>query len=221
MFLYPVLQTADILLYRGTHVPIGDDQLAHINLAKHLATKFNTTFKTNIFYAPQELLPSSPGAGRIRSLRSPDKKMSKSEVNQKSRIELLDSPDTVALKVRKAVTDFTSAVTYDVEQRPGVSSLIQIYANCTGLGVEDICNRFAGKDTAQFKIELGDVLAEYLRPIRSRILQLLDEPAYLEQVLAEGARKATLIAEQTIEDVYGIVGANKAGVDLRQQSNLP
>ncbi|KAI2809741.1 Tryptophan--tRNA ligase, mitochondrial [Blomia tropicalis] len=211
LYLYPVLQVADILLYKGTHVPIGDDQLPHINLAKHMTSKFNNTFKCKIFPIPNEILPKS-GAGRVKSLRAPEKKMSKSEADTKSRIEMTDTSDEIIRKIRKSVTDMTSAVTYSPADRPGVSNLIQIYSSVTNLSIEEVVVKFDGKETFQFKQELGDILAEYIRPIRERINQLSNDRHYLEMVLMDGATKAQTIAEDTISQVQQVIGSDMANL---------
>lgn len=208
MFLYPLLQTADILLYKGTHVPIGDDQLAHLNLSKHLAAKFNNSFKSPIFPIPNEILSLNPGAGRIKSLRSPDKKMSKSELDLKSRIELTDSSDQVRLKIRKSVTDFNSSITYEPESRPGVANLVQIWSNVTGQSTEEIVNQCSRLDTLQFKTQLGELLAEYLKPIRTKILEYFNDRQYLESILVDGADRANQIAEKTFKQVQLAVGSS-------------
>lgn len=211
MYIYPVLQAADILLYKGTHIPIGDDQLAHLNMAKHLATKFNAVFNADVFPIPIEILPKR-GAGRLKSLRAPLKKMSKSEADTKSRIELTDSPDEIVRKIRKAVTDMTSEVTYDPVGRPGVSNLIEIYSIISHLSTEQVCQQFQGKETFQFKVELGDLLAEYVKPIRERILRYSHDRHYLESVLMEGAAKASKIAEETFLQVQQVIGSDMANL---------
>lgn len=192
-------------------MPIGDDQLAHLNLAKHITGKFNSIFKTDIFPIPVEVLPKS-GAGRVKSLRAPEKKMSKSEADSKSRIELTDSSDDVIRKIRKSVTDMTSAITYDPVERPGVSSLIQIYSIISGLSTEQVCQQFAGKETVHLKEELGELLAEYLKPIRMRILEYSSDREYLEAVLKDGAAKATTIAEETFSQVQQVIGSGMANL---------
>nr|XP_027205954.1 tryptophan--tRNA ligase, mitochondrial-like [Dermatophagoides pteronyssinus] len=207
LFLYPVLQTADILLYKGTHIPVGDDQLAHINLTKHLSAKFNNTFKRKVFPIPTELVSKS-GAGRIKSLRAPEQKMSKSEADNKSRIELTDTSDEIVRKIRKAVTDMKSEITYDPENRPGVANLVQIYSLISDMTIEQVCHHFDGKSTFEFKVELGDRLAEYLRPIRMRIIDCRNNRDYLETVLKDGSLNAIKIAEKTINEVKQTVGLN-------------
>mgnify|MGYP000279984721 FL=1 len=202
-----MLQTADILLYKGTHIPVGDDQLAHINLTKHLSSKFNNTFKRKVFPIPTELVSKS-GAGRIKSLRAPEQKMSKSEADNKSRIELTDTSDEIVRKIRKAVTDMKSEITYDPENRPGVANLVQIYSLISDMTIEQVCHHFDGKSTFEFKVELGDRLAEYLRPIRMRIIDCRNNRDYLETVLKDGSLNAIKIAEKTINEVKQTVGLN-------------
>lgn len=205
LFLYPILQAADILLYKGTHIPIGNDQLAHINLTKHLTLKFNHIFKKDLFPVPMELI-SQDGSSKIKSLRAPNQKMSKSELDTKSRIDLLDSSDEIIRKIRKSVTDMKSEITFSPEDRPGVSNLVQIYSLITGLNVTEVCVRFENKSTFEFKIELGELLAEYLKPITSRINEYQSNPDYLEEVLKNGTEKANVIAEKTISEVKQITG---------------
>lgn len=216
LFLYPILQTADILLYKGTHVPIGNDQLAHINLSKHLSAKFNSKFKTQIFPIPLELSPKD-GAGKIKSLRAPEKKMSKSELDSKSRIELIDTDEDIIRKIRKSVTDIKSEITFDPTNRPGVSNLIQMYAIIENISINDVCNRFQGKDTFQFKVELGESLVEFIKPIRTKIIDLLNNCEYLENILMDGALKATNIAVQTIDQVNQAIGSDYATMKFKQR----
>ena len=195
---------ADILLYKSNAVPIGDDQLPHINFAKDLCQKFNTTFKP-IFPEPRPLCPEL--TGRIKSLRTPDKKMSKSEPNLKSRIEITDSSNEIREKLKKAVTDMKSEVTFDPQKRPGVSNLILIYSLTTGLTPKEVCEQNRGRDTGQFKLILSDLLIEKLKPIRENTLRLLSEDLYLEQVLSAGSLRAQQIAEQTMTEVYDAIGS--------------
>lgn len=205
IFLYPVLQVADIVLYKSNAVPVGDDQLPHLNFARHLSHKFNTTFK-HIFPEPIALCPEL--TGRIKSLRMPDKKMSKSEPNAKSRIEITDSSDEIREKMKKAVTDCRSEITFEPESRPGVSNLVLIYSIISGLTPEEVCQQNSGIDTGKFKLILSDLIAEHLKPIREETLRLLSEELYLEQVLSAGRARAHEIAEQTMNEVYDAIGSN-------------
>ena len=206
-----MLQVADILLYKGTHVPIGDDQLAHLNLAKHLSNKANLIFEKDFFPIPREVLAKT-GGSKVKSLRVPEKKMSKSEFNNKSRIELTDTTDEIITKIRKAVTDCTSEITYDPINRTGVSNLIEIYSLISGLNVEEVCQQFEGKDTFQFKVALGEFLAQYIEPIRSRINEFSNDHHYLETILTDGASKALVIAEDTISQVQQAIGSDMANL---------
>ena len=204
LYLYPVLQVADIVLYKSNAVPVGDDQLPHLNFARHLSHKFNTTF-SRVF--PEPLPICSKLTGRIKSLRIPDKKMSKSEPNAKSRIEITDSSDAIRDKIKRAVTDFRSEVTYEPESRPGVSNLVLIYSLVSGLTPEEVCQQNSGKNTGEFKLVLSDLLIEHLKPIRDETLRLLSEDSYLEQVLNAGRARAHDIAQQTMNEVLSAIGS--------------
>lgn len=199
-------------------MPIGDDQLPHINLSKHLAAKFNNTFKTNLFPIPLEIGPKD-GAGRIKSLRLPEKKMSKSELDTKSRIELTDSSDEIIRKVRKAVTDMKSEVTYEPQSRPGVSNLVLIYSVISGLTPQQVCAQFVGKDTFHFKLEVAELLVEFMKPIRTRIVDYQANPEYLESVLKDGAIRALQLADITISEVQQVLGMEFASLSLCPKSS--
>ncbi|XP_012537853.1 tryptophan--tRNA ligase, mitochondrial [Monomorium pharaonis] len=208
LYIYPVLQAADILLYKATHVPVGQDQAQHIQLAQDLAQIFNKRFG-QIFPIPHTLINNGPSQ-RIRSLRDPTKKMSKSHTDAKSRLNILDEPDVLLEKVKKAVTDFTSEVTYDPEKRPGVTNLIDIHSLLTGKMPEEICNEVVGLNTGQYKLVLADVIIEKLSPIRNDILRLIREPAYLDEILKEGAERATELATNCLMEVEVKVLGNNA-----------
>jgi len=145
-------------------------------------------------------------ASRLKSLRDPVKKMSKSDTNTKSRIELTDNADEVVEKCKKALTDFNSRVTFEPETRPAVANLIILHSLCSGLDPDTICRQNSHLDTAHYKLIVADSVNEFLQPIRKRYLQLLNEPAYLIHVLDEGAEKATKIAEKTWSEVQSVVG---------------
>lgn len=146
------------------------------------------------------------GGSKIKSLRAPKQKMSKSELDTKARIDLLDSSDEIIRKIRKSVTDMKSEVTFNPEERPGVSNLVQIYSLISGLNVTEVCAHFTNKNTFDFKIELGELLAEYLKPITNRINEYQSNPDYLEQILKNGSEKANEIAEKTILEVKQTIG---------------
>ena len=203
LFLYPVLQAADILLYKADQVPVGDDQIPHIFLSQTLARKFNYRFGPT-FPVPQQL--SASAASRIKSLRDVNKKMSKSDPDPKSRICLLDEEDDIRIKMKKAMTDFDSKVTYEPEQRAAVSNLILLEHLATNQSIESIVKQNADKTTAQFKLHLADVLIEHLRPIRLKANELMQDPSHLERLLRRGSQQATEIAEQTLTEVRQKVG---------------
>ncbi|BES92920.1 tryptophanyl-tRNA synthetase [Nesidiocoris tenuis] len=212
LFVYPVLQAADILLYKSTHVPVGEDQVQHLHLAQHLVHAFNNKYGVT-FPIPEYLVEAQSGAGRIKSLKEPGRKMSKSHPDQKSRIEITDSPDEIRSKIKKALTDFTSEVEYDPENRPGVSNLIDIHALATNKNRTDIVREAAGLDTGQYKLVVAEAVIAKLAPIRAELMKLLDSKEYLDNVLAEGSAKAETIAAKTWEEV-----SRKIGFDDRHRT---
>ncbi|XP_011061099.1 PREDICTED: tryptophan--tRNA ligase, mitochondrial [Acromyrmex echinatior] len=214
LYIYPVLQAADILLYKATHVPVGQDQAQHIQLAQDLVQIFNRQFGQT-FPIPRTLISDGPSQ-RIKSLRDPTKKMSKSHTDSKSRLNLLDEPDELLEKVKKAVTDFTSEVTYDPEKRPGVANLINIHSLFTGQTTEEICEEAVGLNTGQYKLKLADIMIEKLSPIRKDILRLTREPAYLDEILKEGTERATELATNCWTEVTQKVFSN----DIQDVKNI-
>ncbi|XP_059622827.1 tryptophan--tRNA ligase, mitochondrial [Phlebotomus argentipes] len=207
LFVYPVLQAADILLYKATHVPVGEDQVQHLQLAQHLAKTFNTKFGATFPHC--HALVADDLSNRIKSLREPTRKMSKSDADPKATILLTDSPDAVVEKVKKAVTDFTSAVTFDPENRPGVSNLITIHSLMSQWSPEEICEMNTDVDTGKYKARVAEAVVEHLTPIRLRIEDFRRHPDYLCQVLDEGAQVATELAEATIQTVKERLGLGK------------
>ncbi|KAK1123238.1 hypothetical protein K0M31_008869 [Melipona bicolor] len=204
LYIYPVLQAADILLYKATDVPVGQDQVQHIQLAQELAIKFNKKFG-NTFPVPHSLI-NEDASQRIKSLRDPSKKMSKSDQTSKSRLDILDKPEILIEKIKKAVTDFTSKVTYEPEKRPGVSNLITIHSMLTGKSPDQICSEVDGLDTGKYKLVLADVIVEKLTPIREEFSRLIKEPAYLQEVLRNGTESATEIASDSWCEVRNKIG---------------
>lgn len=208
LYIYPVLQAADILLYKATHVPVGEDQLQHIQLAAHLARVFNKKFGYT-FPLPCSMVYDDSIA-RVKSLRQPTKKMSKSESDPKSTINLTDTPDDIREKFKKAVTDFTSAVYFDDENRPGVSNMMAIHKAVSGKSFDEIRAECEGMTTAQYKLLLADVVIQHLAPIRLALDHLLNDKAYLNQLLDEGANRAREIASATWEEVRQKVGLSES-----------
>ncbi|KAF3430290.1 hypothetical protein E2986_00321 [Frieseomelitta varia] len=206
LYIYPVLQAADILLYKATDVPVGQDQVQHIQLAQELAIKFNKKFG-NTF---PSICVVEDASQRIKSLRDPSKKMSKSDQTSKSRLDILDKPEILIEKLKKAVTDFTSKVTYEPEKRPGVSNLVTIHSMLTGKSPDQICSEVEGLDTGKYlliyKLVLADVIVEKLNPIREEFSRLIREPAYLQEVLRNGTERATEIASDSWCEVRNKIG---------------
>ena len=210
LFMYPVLQAADILLYRAELVPMGEDQVHHLHLAQHIARVFNNNHG-NFFPTPQRLQSELP---RVKSLRDPAKKMSKSEPDTKSRIELSDGPDAIRSKFMKSLTDFPAAITYEPEERPGVSNLLLLYKTITGTSMEQTLEHFSGKDKVALKREVADAVIEMLRPVRERMEYLGRNVDYVEGVVAEGAKKARVLAQETMFRVENLVGFRSSGEKL-------
>ena len=206
LFAYPVLQAADVLLYQATHVPVGDDQKQHLELARDIAAKFNTDFGQEIFTLPEAIIP--PAAARIMSLRDGSAKMSKSDPSDMSRINLTDDADTIMAKVRKAKTDpepLPDEAT-GLEGRAEARNLVGIYAALSGESVSDVLTRFAGQGFGAFKPALGELLVETLAPISARFNALKDDATTLDGVLAKGAERASVLAAPTLKAAYAALG---------------
>ncbi|XP_051937996.1 tryptophan--tRNA ligase, mitochondrial [Hippocampus zosterae] len=203
LYTYPVLQAADILLYKSTHVPVGEDQVQHLELAQDLARIFNRRYGHAVFPQPRALLGS---ARKVKSLRDPSSKMSKSDGQTMATIYITDTPDDITLKIRRAVSDFTSEVTYDPEARPGVSNLVGIHAAAAAIGVDEAVSLARGLDTAAYKGLVAEVLVQRLAPVRQRLLRLKAERSHLEAVLEEGRRRACELATPTLQQVRKLVG---------------
>ncbi|XP_045402885.1 tryptophan--tRNA ligase, mitochondrial isoform X1 [Lemur catta] len=199
---YPVLQAADILLYKSTHVPVGEDQVQHMELAQDLAQGFNKKYG-EFFPVPKSILTPMK---KVKSLRDPSAKMSKSDPDKLATIGITDSPEEIVQKFRKAVTDFTSEVTYDPASRGGVSNIVAIHAAVTGLSVEEVVRRSAGLDTARYKLVVADAVIEKFAPIRSEIEKLKMDKAHLEKVLQVGSAKARELAYPVCQEVKKLVG---------------
>ncbi|QZD91850.1 tryptophan--tRNA ligase [Qipengyuania xiapuensis] len=209
LFTYPVLQAADVLLYQATHVPVGEDQKQHLELARDIAQKFNNDFASEeapVFALPDPIVP--PQAARIMSLRDGGKKMSKSDPSDMSRINLADSADEVMKKVKKAKTDPEPLPSEEkgLEDRPEALNLVTIYAALTDGNVESVLKDFGGEGFGKFKPALGELLVETLRPISERFNGLLEDREALDAILARGASQAREIAVPTLENTYKALG---------------
>lgn len=208
LFDYPVLQAADILIYKATHVPVGEDQKQHLELSRNIAARFNQQFDAPGFFPLPEGLIEGPGA-RIMSLKDGTKKMSKSDPAENSRINLIDDSDTIARKIKKSKTDTLGDMPETVEDmanRPEVANLVGIYAAFAGISDEQVLAEYGGKGFGTFKPALADLAVEHLAPITQKMRQLLDEPAEIDAALSKGAAKANAVAEPTIEEVRRVVG---------------
>lgn len=200
LFIYPILMAADILLYQTDLVPVGQDQKQHLELTRDLAERFNRDFG-EAFKVPEPYIPKA-GAS-IKSLQDPAKKMSKSDENEAGAIFLLDDADTITKKIKRAVTDSGTEITFD-ETRPAINNLLTIYQLVTEKSQAECVEQFAGKGYGQFKGELAEAVVEYLRPFQERISAYDDEA--LNTILRNGAEKAAAIASKTMLDVYQKVG---------------
>jgi tryptophanyl-tRNA synthetase len=210
LFTYPVLQAADVLAYKATHVPVGEDQKQHLELARDIATKFNTDFGNPVFPLPEPII--SPEAPRIRSLRDGTAKMSKSDPSDMSRINLKDDADTIAAKIRKARTDADPlpASAAGLEGRPEAQNLVSILALLTGSTVDALCAAHAGQGFAALKPMLADALIAHLGPINARFRDLLANPDVIDAALGKGAERARDAAAQTLAEVHEAVGFLRA-----------
>jgi len=210
LFTYPVLQAADVLVYRATHVPVGEDQKQHIELARDIAIKFNTDFDTDLFVAPEPYVGGGTAA-RVMSLRDGTAKMSKSDPSDMSRINLTDSDDLVAQKIRKARTD-PAPLPETIEEladRPEARNLVGIFAAMTDQSVDDVLASYAGQGFGAFKPVLADAAIALLAPLRERLVALRKDSAAIDAFLAKGAARASELAAPTLAAAYRAVGLTR------------
>jgi tryptophanyl-tRNA synthetase len=208
LFTYPVLQAADVLLYQATHVPVGEDQKQHLELARDIAQKFNNDF-AEVFTLPDPIIP--PAAARIMSLRDGSAKMSKSDPSDMSRINLADEPDQIMQKVKKAKTDpepLPSAAA-GLEGRPEALNLVSIYAAIADTSVDAVLADFGGKGFGAFKPALCELLVEALAPISSRFNDLRGDASALDAILEKGAQRAASLAAPTLDATYRAMGLSR------------
>ena len=202
LFAYPALMAADILLYQTHQVPVGEDQKQHVELARDTAQRFNNLYGET-FTIPEPVIATT--AARIMSLDDPTKKMSKSSERVDSAIMLLDSPDVIRKKIKRAQTDSLTGIEFD-PQRSGLYNLLTLFESVTGMTRPQIEDHFAGKGYGALKSELGEAMVEYLRPLQTRYAEFTDDPATLDKILADGADKARPLAEKTLKMVKERVG---------------
>jgi len=203
LFTYPVLMAADILLYQADLVPVGEDQKQHLELTRNLAQRFNHNY-SDTFKVPEPYIPEI--GARIMSLQEPEKKMSKSDPIQGSIIFLTDTDEQIVGKIKRAVTDSGSEVLFDEENKPGVANLMTLYHIATGKSMSEIESEFAGKGYGDFKSQVGDSVAEFISPIRSRYNELIANKDELAKILISGGEKARHTALRTLRKVYKKVG---------------
>ena len=202
LFTYPVLMAADILLYQTDLVPIGADQRQHLEIARDIAGRFNGVYG-DVFRIPEGYFP--PVAARVMSLADPTRKMSKSDSNPKATVAVLDDRDTIIRKFRSAVTDSEAEVCYR-EGKDGINNLMTIYSAVTGKSMDEITAEFSGKGYGDFKLAVGETVADALAPVHERFDQLMADKAYLEECYQEGAQRAEAISRRTLAKVYKKVG---------------
>lgn len=202
LFTYPSLMAADILLYQANLVPVGEDQKQHLELTRDIANRFNNIYG-NTFTIPEPYIPKV--GARIMSLADPTKKMSKSDENPNAYVTILDQPEVIIRKFKRAVTDSEMEICYR-EGKDGINNLMSIYSVVTGLTYDQIQNAFEGKGYGDLKLAVGEAVVEHLRPVRESYERLMKDKAYLESCYREGAEKAASIAERTMRKVYKKVG---------------
>jgi len=206
LFAYPNLMAADILVYKATHVPVGDDQRQHLELTRDIAQKFNHDFEREVFPITEPLIFGA--TTRVMSLRDGSSKMSKSDPSENSRITMMDDADLVAKKIRKAKTDPhpLPETTEGLADRPEADNLVGIFASLEDATKEEVVARYAGGQFSTFKQDLADLAVEKLGPITSEMKRLMDAPDHVDQVLADGAARADAIARPILKEVKDVVG---------------
>ena len=203
VFTYPMLMAADILLYQADLVPVGEDQRQHIELTRDLAERFNSRYGAT-FNIPTGFILKQ--GAKIYDLQNPTAKMSKSADSVSGLIEILDTPEVNAKKIKSAVTDAGREIKFDEKEKPGVSNLLTIHSALSGQSISDLENHFSGKGYGDLKGEVADVVVEYLKPIREKTLELLADESHLLEMLAQGAAKAQEVASTTLAKTYSNLG---------------
>ena len=201
LFTYPVLMAADILVYQADLVPVGQDQKQHVELCRDIAQRFNGVYG-DTFTLPEPFIPKM--GARVMSLGDPTSKMSKSDPD--GCVYMMDKPEDIMRKFKRAVTDSETSVRFDPAAKPGVSNLIQIYSVVSGKSIEETEAEFAGKGYGEFKPAVGDAVVEKFRPVREEAERLMADKAYLENICKEGAEHASYLADKTLQKVYRKVG---------------
>jgi tryptophanyl-tRNA synthetase len=203
LFTYPVLMAADILLYQANAVPVGDDQKQHLELTRDIAIRFNNLYG-DVFTVPEPMIP--PVGARIMGLQEPTKKMSKSDDAPTNALYLLDPPDTIVRKIKRAVTDLGNEVRYDVAEKAGVSNLMSILAAASGRSFDSIADEYNGQGYGRFKQAVADAVLATLEPVQARYREIRDDTEGLRRVLRDGAERASLRADATLQRVHDALG---------------
>ena len=202
LYTYPVLMAADILLYQADVVPVGKDQLQHLEITRDIAQRFNAIYG-DVFTVPEPYMGKA--GANIRSLQNPEKKMSKSDENVNASIYLMDDPDTIIRKFKRAVTDSEATVRYRDEQ-PGIKNLIEIYCACTGKVPKDVEKEFDGKGYSEFKPAVGEAVVSVLKPVQERFYELSKDKSYIDGIIKENGEKANYYATKTLRKVQKKIG---------------
>ena len=202
LFTYPVLMAADILIYQAHYIPVGADQKQHVELTRDIAIRFNNTYGET-FVVPEPYIPKV--GARIMSLQEPEKKMSKSDPNPNAFVRILDEPDAIVRKFKRAVTDSEGEITANPE-RAGVYNLLSIYSACNGGTIDEAVAMFAGKGYGDLKATVAEAVVETLRPIQAENARLLADKAYLTETMRKGAERAQMTAQKTVRKVYHKLG---------------
>ena len=203
LFTYPMLQAADILLYQPHYVPVGEDQRQHIELTRDLAGRFNSRYGQT-FQIPEPYILKT--AAKINDIQEPTAKMSKSSGSAAGVIEIMDTPEANLKKIKSAVTDAGREVKFDLAEKPGISNLLTIHSALSGRTISDLENEFAGKGYGDFKTAVAEVVVEYLRPIRAKAVELLEDEKHLLDILHQGSAKARVVAQETVNATYKNLG---------------
>lgn len=206
LYAYPVLMAADVLLYRTTHVPVGEDQKQHLELARNIAGAFNRHYEEEFFPLPEPMIQKT--AARIMSLRDGTRKMSKSEPSEQSRIHLRDDADSINLKIKRAKTDSDLLPTDEknLEHRPEARNLLTLFASISDMTLQETCAKWGEKDFSSLKKELSERIIAHLAPITKEMNHLLDDRKELDDILDKGARKAQEMAQATMKDIHHLMG---------------
>lgn len=203
LFTYPLLQAADILLYRADLVPVGEDQRQHIELTRDLGERFNARYGETLTIPEAKIMKAG---AKINDLQDPSAKMSKSATSQSGVIDILDEANVNIKKIKSAVTDMGKEIRFDEKEKPGISNLLTIFSHLSGKSIKDLESEFDGSGYGDFKMAVAECVAEYFSPIKSRTQELLSERSELLAIIEEGAKKAEAVARDTLSRVYEQMG---------------